>query len=90
MHDKNAEIRKVCDNTLDIIAVSWSSSVFSLPSDSVLCFLISLELASFFRFETGFCFPLPVPQQGVKYSNTEQRSAAVVSPWENSFGRSEH
>lgn len=22
MHDKNAEIRKVCDNTLDIIAVS--------------------------------------------------------------------
>ena len=22
MHDKNAEIRKVCDNTLDIISVS--------------------------------------------------------------------
>lgn len=24
MHDKNAEIRKVCDNTLDIIAVSMN------------------------------------------------------------------
>lgn len=24
MHDKNTEIRKVCDNTLDIIAVSQS------------------------------------------------------------------
>lgn len=27
MHDKNAEIRKVCDNTLDIIAVSRSCTL---------------------------------------------------------------
>ena len=27
MHDKNQEIRKVCDNTLDIIAVSSDSFI---------------------------------------------------------------
>lgn len=28
MHDKNAEIKKVCDNTLDIIAVSEAKLIF--------------------------------------------------------------
>lgn len=29
MHDKNAEIRKVCDNTLDIIAVSGTCTLLT-------------------------------------------------------------
>lgn len=31
MHDKNAEIRKVCDNTLDIIAVGLTFFILTEP-----------------------------------------------------------
>lgn len=33
MHDKNTEIRKVCDNTLDIIAVSTRTQAIHLRSN---------------------------------------------------------
>lgn len=49
MHDKNAEIRKVCDNTLDIIAVSINLLYIKLvicwffsPISSYLCNLHKL------------------------------------------------
>ena len=64
MHDKNAEIRKVCDNTLDIIAVSWSSSVFPLTAS--FAFSVHWSLDGGFPLQDRFLLPIPSAPAGCK------------------------
>lgn len=54
MHDKNSEIRKVCDNTLDMIAVSIVFRNFPLNLSSffsIVCFLHHLIMPFKINFD---------------------------------------
>jgi hypothetical protein len=55
MHDKNAEIRKVCDNTLDIIAVSINCfSIFFQPVNHIYgVMVVSSAEDSWFELRLG-------------------------------------